>query len=1110
MSGAPTEATPLIGGKLNANRLKNAVTKLQVVKAIMGERVGIFGDFVGTASDGSVDALGAGLALREQAFSMLEPQDQIGLVRGQDPQRLNQAIAEATEMSGQKRWASLPAEEVARQHESTTAKGLTTAQAQQQLERHGPNALAKGKSPSFLSVWFKQCQDIVSMIILLSAVVNFFGLGEKPTGALMCAYFWVSTFAAALGEYSGAEGLSALSAMGAAACKVVRDGGEVEVSPIDLVPGDIVVVECGDTVPADMRVITCTDLRLDEALLTGESEEVTKSEAPLNAQAAESFPVNMLFSSTAVVAGKGTGVVTATGMNAQVGLIAQRLEGGAGGLSPLQRTMNRLGGAVGFVVISITSLVTLVCYLKKYQDPENLIPPDDNKKFFLFALSQGIILGISCVPVTLPMMTNLLLNTARKEITHKNAIVRKTSSIETLGCCMAICSDKTGTLTEGKMTVIKAVTPRVEDMKTFSFYPTKGFDPAGGIFLASELDDDRKKQLDECVQKSAELKDSCPLSRYGASQESKNADDAHVRTLMVATSLNCYATQLQKQEGKWVAVGNLSEGALVVGAAKAGLGTPVEGLGLLDVKGMFPGDTEIEVPFSSARKMMSTVHAVSKEAFAGLKLQSGQTHVAVVKGAPDRLLPLVQMSLIGNSDGTLSIKDGFSTELRESVLGQNNAMAEESLRVLLVCVKALTEADVAKLRTLDADDRMTMVTTSLAIVGAFGILDPPRQTVKASIARCKSAGIRVVMITGDQPPTAAAIGQALDIVQDKDNAKNCSTLHGASGELIPEDQIDQLVHQTNVWARAQPADKVTIVESLQRQGYTAAMTGDGVNDAPALKLADIGTAMGMTGTAVAKGAADLVLMNDDFTTIVDAVQEGRRTFANVQTYVAFYLSMSFPEVLSFVVSIFSATPMPLAPIQILGMCGVAHVWPALTYYLNPLSDDAMYVPPRRKDAKLVPRHTLMWIVIPWMLLFSAAWSGSSAYAFYQHTGHVFTMDIAAAEGVAAARQANPFVTDEDPLKTQGLGTAQPASVEEVTASRKGSQVARTMNFVTVCIAELLLALAVSTPEPLAIFRLHNPTLTVVVLVMIVVTFCSIYMSLLMPLWAEWTGLIPLD
>jgi magnesium-transporting ATPase (P-type) len=204
--------------------------------------------------------------------------------------------------------------------------------------------------------------------------------------------------------------------------------------------------------------------------------------------------------------------------------------------------------------------------------------------------------------------------------------------------------------------------------------------------------------------------------------------------------------------------------------------------------------------------------------------------------------------------------------------------------------------------------------------------------------------------------------------------------------------------------------------------------------------------------------------------------------------------------------------MPLAPIQILGMCGVAHVWPALTYYLNPLADEAMYVPPRRKDAKLVPRHTLMWIVIPWMLLFSAAWTGSSCYAFYQHTGHVFTVDIATAEGVAAAKQANPFVTDENPRAPPGLDTTQPASasVEEVAFTRKGSQIARTMNFVTVCIAELGLALAVSTAEPLAIFRLHNPALTMTCAVMAVLTFIAIYMPLVMPQWAEWTGLVPLE
>jgi magnesium-transporting ATPase (P-type) len=317
-----------------------------------------------------------------------------------------------------------------------------------------------------------------------------------------------------------------------------------------------------------------------------------------------------------------------------------------------------------------------------------------------------------------------------------------------------------------------------------------------------------------------------------------------------------------------------------------------------------------------------------------------------------------------------------------------------------------------------------------------------------------------------------------------------------------------MVRETSVWARAQPADKVTIVESLQRMGYPSAMTGDGVNDAPALKLSDIGTAMGVTGTAVAKGAADLVLMNDDFTTIVDAVEEGRRTYANVQGYVSFYLSMCLPEIVMYGACLVVGIPMPLTQLQILGMAGIAHVIPPLTYSCQPLTDEAMHVPPRRKDSKLVPRATVIWIVIPWLIFFLTAWFSLNIYGYHKHTGYVFLEDIVAHEGIRDVADDNPFISDEYPLKLPG----EPVKVsrDEISAVQKGSRTARTMNFLMACIAELLLTLAVSTEKPFAIFVTPNKQLIYAVFGCLCLAFFAVYIGHFIPKIMELTQFVPLN
>lgn len=1102
---AENEKTPLLK---KTQKMKVGATAVLAAKRFSQPKVSMLGDMAGISTDGSVDALGAGLQFQEAAEARLAPQDQIALMRQRDPEQLLQVIHSTRPEDGSWRASGATAQETAQKLQSDVNMGLTSAQAKDLLDIVGPNQLSQGKSTSFVIVWLMQMKDAMSIVILIAATINFFAVNDKLTGGLMFGFFFVSTLFNAIGEYSNADGASELGAMVAPTAIVIRDGKEMEVPATELVPGDIVMVKSGDTLPADMRVCSATDLRVEESVLTGESEEVTKSADPYFG--AEPFPENMLYSSTACVAGKGVGIVTETGMQAQVGLIAERLNVGAAGLSPLQRTMNRLGGSVGLLTVVITLTITALCYFTKYQDPNKLCEEEDKSCFAWTAVAQGLILGLSAVPTTLPLMTNMLLTTAKQQITKCRAIVRKTSSIETLGCCMTICSDKTGTLTEGKMTVIKSVVPRKKESTTsFVLYPTKGADPTGAVFKEDQLGEVEKKQVDEVLQKGSS---DFPLYNFGASAKPKDLDDAQMRLLLVSASLNSYATSLQRSpDGKWQTVGNLSEGALVVAAAKAGIGSPTDGLNLTDVTQIYPGDPDCEIPFSSDRKMACTVHAVGEGLFAGgLCVGAEVSHVAIVKGAPDRLLPLVECSVGGQSDGTLTIEKGFDTELNQDMLKQNTMMAEDSLRVLMLCMRTLTNSEVVTLRTLNADDRMAMVTSQMAIVGAFGILDPPRPSVKASIDKCKKAGVRVVMITGDQPSTAAAIGLSLNIINDKTQSRLCKDLYAESGELHTEDVIDKMVLTTSVWARAQPSDKVTIVASLQRMGFTSAMTGDGVNDAPALKLADIGTAMGLTGTEVAKGAADIVLMNDDFTTIVEAVQEGRRTYANIQTYVGFYFAMSMPEVLTYGTCVISGMPMPLTSIQILGMCAIAHVLPPLMLASQPLTDEAMSIPPRAPDSKLLTKPVLAWMAMPWMIMWWASWTSINVWGFYLNTGFIFTKDLVEHEKAQKALHGN-----SEPLVIAGpdgepkLDPTMDSPDGLVTNLRYGAQITRSMCFLSGVMAELLLVLAFSTEKPLVASLCRNFNLSVSVLVMALLGAFAVYAPLVYAPIAEITGLVPI-
>eukprot|EP00929_Paragymnodinium_shiwhaense_P053088 TRINITY_DN26579_c0_g1_i4.p1 TRINITY_DN26579_c0_g1~~TRINITY_DN26579_c0_g1_i4.p1 ORF type:complete len:1254 (+),score=306.26 TRINITY_DN26579_c0_g1_i4:165-3926(+) len=944
---------------------------------------------LGRQQSGSADERKPLLPAPSDASSLSSAEE--GLVNYSSPEedrRRSAALKDAEEAAlarGSLRWSAMTAEETLRLHSTSMSAGLQLPKVEELLRVHGFNELAKVQPTPFLAVMASFLVDRMLLIMLLAGIINLFGLKDPSTGWCMICGYMLMVIANSIGEWSNVEGGSALKKMHADTARVVRAGKEVDVPSRELVPGDVVVLHSGLTAPADMRVVSCVDLRMDESLLTGESREVAKTAAAEDVM--RQFSKNMVYSSTACVSGRGICVVTATGMNAQVGLIAARLEEEEVPLTPLQITMNNLASWAGVGMVILVIVITACCFLSEYEDPAHPCPEDDHKCLLLSSFARALILGSCCVPATLPLMTAMLLTNARIKMEQRDAQVRKTSSIETLGATTTICSDKTGTLTEGRMTCINALTFRNEDaVGKFVFYPTAGFDPKGGLFREEDMNLLVKEQIAASVDR-GDYK--FPVRNLGDGTNT-DTDSRHLRTLLVAASLNSHSArlhcrrksapiasmfQLQQLESDapqldWVAAGQMSERALAVAAAKVGVGPPIEGdaadsgLILQNAAETYPRDESLEVPFTSHRKMSATVHEVRNEAFVALGLAADVTHVAVIKGALERLLPLADTGISGDGEGRLALQKGFLPEgLKKALAAENKALAEAALRVMIVCIRPLTSKDIARI------------------------------TVAPSILKCQGAGMRVIMITGDQPATAAAVGMTLNVARDKCQARLCSELNDGSGEPLPESEVDELVKTTNVWARARPSDKVTIIQSLQRLGHTVAMTGDGVNDAPALKLADIGAAMGITGTEVAKGSADVVLLSDDFTVLVEAVEEGRRTFSTIQTYVSFYLGIDVAEIFVFASTMLLRLPMPLGTLQIQLLALLAHAVPPLFWTRQPLPEAGMEVPPRPKDASLLPMPTVKWIVLPWVVVWCILWMILSCLAFWQNTGFLYNAEI---------------------------------------------------------------------------------------------------------------------
>jgi Ca2+-transporting ATPase len=775
-------------------------------------------------------------------------------------------------------------------------RGLSEAEARTRLEQSGRNELTAEEPVPWWKKFLAQFKDVLVILLLIATAISF-GLWlverETPLPYEAIAIFAVVLLNAIMGyiqESRAESAVAALRQMAAAHANVMRDGERQSVPTAEIVPGDLILIEEGDTVPADARLLHSTALQMAEAALTGESLPVSKDIAPVAGEAALGDRTNMIFSGTAATYGRGKAVVTATGMQTEMGRIAGMLKEAPTETTPLQKELDRVGKILGIVVvvIAVVMIITII-----------LVENVRGVSALFDVLILGVALAVAAVPEGLPAVVTAVLALGVQRMAKRNAIVRHLAAVETLGSANIIASDKTGTLTKNEMTVRTVVTAsgRVNLGGT-------GYAPEGDIL----------------VEGGAPLEGALRIEMQ--------------RALTVADRAN--NAVLQESDGRWTVQGDPTEGALVVAARKAGLADET-----LDARFKRVG----EVPFSSERKLMSTVHSDA---------ENKERLLVFTKGAPDVLVARCSQERVG--DG----KRPLTAERRAQILKVNEELAGQALRTLGVAARELP-ADALQNKEVDED-----IEHELIFLGLIGMIDPPREEAKQAVARARSAGIRPMMITGDHPQTAAVIAAELGITSDG------RAVTGAELEKMSDEALAQTVREVSVYARVNPEHKLRIVKALQTGGATVAMTGDGVNDAPALKTADIGVAMGITGTDVSKEAADVVLTDDNFATIVTAVEEGRAIFANIRKFLRYLLSSNIGEVMTMFFGVLlakviglhaegNAVVLPLLATQILWINLVTDGAPALALGVDPADAGLMNRPPRPHSEGVITRR--MWMGI---------------------------------------------------------------------------------------------------------------------------------------------------
>ena len=798
------------------------------------------------------------------------------------------------------------ANEVAKALDVDTNTGLSSAEAQRRLEKFGPNQLASAPPVPKWKKFLAQFQDPLVYLLLAATVISLIAwfiershgtAGEVlPFDAIVIILILIVN--AVLGyiqEARAEQAVEALAQMTAPQTSVLRDGKIVHINTADVVPGDIVVLGEGDTVSADGRLFAAASLRIAEASLTGESVPVGKKPDTLDSAKALGDRTNMIFNGTSVTQGTGRAIVTGTGMNTQVGKIADMLSQTDDEDTPLQKEMTHVSKILGIAVCIIAAVVLVALFITQgfHKMPDDLID----------SLLLAVSLAVAAVPEGLATILTVVLALGVQRMAKHNAIVKKLSSVETLGSASVICSDKTGTLTRNEMTVERIVTPSGEVQLTGT-----GYEPKGKM-----------------------------LGMGGdAIEESAPVNAEALRTIAVGAFANDGDLR-QNDAGQWEIVGDPTEVSLVVASRKI---KADRALGKLD--------RVAEVPFTSERKRMAVIGKDSSD--------NGNLSV-YAKGAPDVLLGYCTRIAVGDAVRPMTEGD------RQEILATVERLSGEAYRTLGEAYRPLgttSLADIPGIKTnaagqvTDISEQSDVIERDLIWAGMVGIIDPPRTEVRDSVAEAHRAGIRTVMITGDHPLTAARIASDLGIIE-----KGGKALTGDQLDAMPDEAaFDKATSEVSVYARVAPEHKLKIVESLQRQGNIAAMTGDGVNDAPAVKSADIGVAMGITGTEVTKEAATLVLTDDNFSSIVRAVEEGRTLYENIIKFVRFQLSTNIGAILTVLAAPFLGFATPFTAIQILWVNIIMDGPPAMTLGVEPGRAGIMDEPPRSKTAAILSAQRL--------------------------------------------------------------------------------------------------------------------------------------------------------
>jgi Ca2+-transporting ATPase len=752
-------------------------------------------------------------------------------------------------------------EEVERECSTDRELGLGVEAAEERLEEYGENRLEDEGGISIWEVLVRQFKSIVMLLLTAAAIASFF-IGEMVEGVAVLIVILITAILGLVMEYRAGKSIEALQKRVHEEAKVIRGGEIASIPTEELVPGDVVILEEGDQISADGRIVEDEELDIDESMLTGESESVKKSsDTPENeGEVHISDRNNMVFMGTSVLKGKGRFIVTSTGNEAEIGKISRMLQETEDEVTPLEERLEETGQYLIILTLAITGIVAVIGYLSG--------EPLDQM------IRTSIALAIAAVPEGLPVAATITLAIGMNRMVRKKALMRNLPAVETLGSATVFCVDKTGTLTENEMTLQRiAIENRMIEISGTGYSPEGEFSEEG-------------KCLD-------------PLKDKGVS-------------LILKAGLLCSDAVLNMKEDDWEVVGDPTEGALVVGARKAGLKKE-------EVEEEYPR-TEL-IPFDSQRKFMAVLNKTP---------QNGK--MVFLKGAPEVVLEICDYMYM--DDNSEELTEERIKELKET----NRKLAEDSFRILGLAYK----------EAADDDSLEDQIEEGMVFLGFVGMMDPPREDIGKSIAEARKAGIRTVMLTGDQHETAIGIARSIGIEVDEKDILKEDELKGMSVK-----ELEENLRHNSVYARVTPRDKLNIVSALRNMGHIVAMTGDGVNDAPALNKSDIGVAMGIRGTTVAKEASDMILLDDRFSTIVEAVRQGRVIFDNIQKFIHYLLSCNLSEILFIFMSIIAGVPIPIVALQILWLNVVTGVFPALAMAWELPEAGVMENPPRNPKAPII-------------------------------------------------------------------------------------------------------------------------------------------------------------